>query len=363
MMIQFPRIFLALILCGVFVKPASAQQIEHAVGAPFTATFSITTPGQPRYVCQMARASDGSIYRGCSGANGRLSRVEISDVPNNRVIAFFVPPPDVPNHTYTLLPPPQHGKYTIKSADDVREELRRGQGFCSCREEPSTSLGERSSDGLTLFGFRTEKTYSDGRKRVTEYWESDLGIVVSSKSVGPQEGEEHSYVITNIRREEPDPSLFQIPKEYISDPLLEAKTVYIENLTGTPEVVDGVLGDLYFWKRPPLGSHVKPLTVVNDKNAADLTATFTRVPVVEGSNVDGSNKEGSGKPGIRMEVFPRDSSDPAYRVTLVLERDSVDGHKLIAMQCFNALRNRLETTRVGLQPQPGSAGLKAQAAE
>jgi hypothetical protein len=77
------------------------------------------------------------------------------------------------------------------------------------------------------------------------------------------------------------------------------------------------------------------------------------VPVVEGSS----------KPGIRLEVFPRDSSDPAYQVTLVLERDSVDGHKLIAMQCFNALWNRLSSTRVGLQSPPGDSKLKAQAVE
>jgi hypothetical protein len=226
---------------------------------------------------------------------------------------------------------------------------------------------------MTLFGFRTEKTYDDGRERVKEYWESDLGIVVSSKAVGPQEGEEHSYVVTNIRREEPDPRLFQIPKEYISDPLLEAKTVYIENLTGAPEVLDGIQADLYFWTRAPRAPHVKPLTVVQDKNAADLTATFTMVPVVEGaskegsstegSSEEGSSEEGSSKPGIRMEVFPRDSSDPAYQVRLVLERDSVDGRKLIAMRCFNALRNRLSRTRVGLQPHPGSSGSKAQAAE
>lgn len=305
------------------------------------------------------------MYYGCSGADDRLSSVDISDVPNNRRITFFVPPPNVPNHTY-MLTAPRGGKFTTVSADEVREQLHRRQGFC--REQPQISLGERSSDGLTLFGFRSEKIYDNGQKRVTEYWESDLGIVVSSKDLGPMEGEEHSYVVTNVRREEPDPSLFQIPKEYISDPLLEAKTIYIENLTGAPEVVDAALGELDVWKKPPLVSQVKPLTVVGEKNAADLTATFTRVPVVEGSskeepNKDGSSKEGASKPGIRMEIFPRGSSDPAYQVTLVLERDSVNGHKLVAMRCFNALWNRLSSTRVGLQPQRGSSELKIQAAK
>jgi hypothetical protein len=350
MTIPFPKILLALILCGAFVRLTSAQQIENVVGAPFTATFSRTTPGQPRRTCEMARASNGSIYLGCSGADGRLSRVEIGDVPNNRRIAFFVPPPNVPNHTYNLSTP-RRGKFTTVSADDIRQQLRRGQGLC--REQPEISLGERSGEGFTLFGFRSEKTYDNGNKRVTEYWESDLGIVVSRKDVGPQEGEEHSYVVMNIRREEPDPSLFQIPKEYISDPLLDANTVFIENLTGFPEVVDGALGELYVWKKPPRASHVKPLVVVQEKNAADLTAAFTRVPVVEGSS----------KPGIRLEVYPRDSSEPAYQVTLSLERDSVDGHKLIAMRCLNAFWNRLSSTRVGLQPQPGSSMPKAQAAE
>ena len=352
MTIKCSGVFLALILCGVSVKSASAQQIENVVGAPFTATFSRTTSAQPQRTCQIARASNGSIYLGCSGADGRLSSVDISDVPEQSPHHLsFPPPPNVPSHTYKLYPPRQ-GKFTIVSADEVRQQLRRGQSLCSEGRIHDLSLGERSSDGLTLFGFRSEKIYDNGQKLITEYLESDLGFVVSRKDVGPAEGEEHSYVVTNIRREEPDPSLFQIPKEYISDPLLEAKTIYIENLTGAPEVVDGVEGDLYFWRRPPLGSHIKPLTVVNEKNAADLIATFSRVPVVEGSS----------KPGIR-KYFPAIPPDPAYQVTLLLEWDSVDGHKLIAMQCFNALRNRLESTRVGLQQQPGSSISKAQAAE
>jgi hypothetical protein len=45
MNIQFPKILLALVLCGIFSRPAAAQQVENVVGAAFTATFSRTTPG------------------------------------------------------------------------------------------------------------------------------------------------------------------------------------------------------------------------------------------------------------------------------------------------------------------------------
>jgi hypothetical protein len=337
--------------CGAFPTPASAQQIENVVGAPFTATFSRTTPGQPKLTCQIARASDGSVYFGCSGANGRLSSVEISDVPNNRRIALWVPPPNLPRHTYTLSTP-RDGKFTTVSADDLRQRLRHGQSICSCKEESHTTLGQRFSDGLTLFGFRSVKTYDDGSKRVTEYWESDLGVVVSRKDVGPQADEEHSCVVTDVLREEPDPSLFLIPKEYLSDPLLDAKTIYIENLTDVPEVANGAVIVLDAWKASKVSS-VQPLIAVQEKNAADLTATFTKVRVVEGAS----------RPGIRLEVYPRSSTDPAYQVTLALDRDSVAGYRQIAMQCFDMLWNRLASTQVGLRPQPEGSKLKAQAAK
>jgi len=322
--------------------PAHAQQIANVIDAPFTATFERTTPGQPKRTCQIARASNGSVYFGCAGSNGKITSVDINDVPNNRQIAFFPPAPGNFNHTYRLYPP-QEGKFKILSAQEVREQLRSGKGFCCCEEEPENALGQKLSDGLTLFGFRTVKTYADGSKRVTEYWESDLGVVVSSKALGPQPGEEHSYVVRDVLREEPDPRLFEIPKEYISDPLREAKTLYVENLTGFPEVMEAALGELDFWRKDSRVRYVEPYTVVNEKNAADLTATFTVVPVVAGSD----------KPGIQLEVFSRDSSDPAYHVALAWVRDSVNGHKLIAMQCFNALWNRLASTRVGLQQLAG----------
>jgi len=178
--------------------------------------------------------------------------------------------------------------------------------------------------------------------------------------MGPQAGEEHSYVVTNVRQEEPDPSLFQIPKEYISDPLLDARTIYIENLTGVPEVIDGARVALDWWGKGPGTSEVKALTLVDEKNAADLTATFTRVPVVDTASKLGSNNEAAGKPGIRMEVVPRDSSEPACDVTLA-ERDSVLGPRDVAMQCITRLRNRLASTRVGLWPKPANSTTKAQA--
>jgi hypothetical protein len=140
MTIQFPKILLPLALCGAFLKSAPAQQIENVVGAPFTAIFSRTTPGQPKRTCQVARASDGSMYYGCSGADGRLSSVDISDVPNNRRITFFVPPPNVPNHIYAVSTPP-HGKYTIVSADEVREAIAPGPRFLS-RATPNFAGGK-----------------------------------------------------------------------------------------------------------------------------------------------------------------------------------------------------------------------------
>jgi hypothetical protein len=226
MTIPFPRILLTVFLCAVFPRPASAQRIVPMLGTPFTATVISYEEGQVRPgTKKIARASDGSIYEGDCDRDGRLLRADIDDVPNDRHIMLF---PQASSHTYTLRTP-SHGKSRLWSVDQVRESWCRFQRLDNeqpdhgtpDRQEHHTPLGEKLSDGMILFGFRSEVTYSDGTKKIDERWESDLGITMSNTYV-LRVGTERAYVVTNLKREEPDPSLFQIPKEYLSNPLLDA---------------------------------------------------------------------------------------------------------------------------------------------
>jgi hypothetical protein len=347
------RVFLGLALCASYFPTFVSAQIDLIVGAPFTATQTNYPAGESRpSIAQMARASDGSVYLGIYSHDNKLARVEIQDVPNHRRISFLVPPPNTYNHTYSQQPL----DHTVQSIEEVRERLRRNEQHWA--DEPDsekdnrrihhTALGERSLEGMTLFGFHGEITREDGQKSVFEYWQSDLGLTMSSSTIH-EDGEESYWTIINLRREEPDPSLFQIPKEYLSDPMLDANTIFIENMTGTQEVLDSAISKLNLWKKM---KHVKPLTIVQEKNAADLTATLTRVPVSDLS----PNDQASSTSGIKLQVFLRTSKEPVFEES-VGSSGSARSDGFAAERCVTSLWNRLANTHVGLR-QRSSAELK-----
>jgi TonB family protein len=82
-------------------------------------------------------------------------------------------------------------------------------------------LGEKFSDSLRLTGLRETKTYPQGGidnaqplAITTEYWYSpDLQINVSVKRTDPRFGVQ-TVELTELRREEPDAALFEIPPDY-----------------------------------------------------------------------------------------------------------------------------------------------------
>lgn len=349
MMTRFAGVFLALVLCGAVRDSALAQSVANVLGSPFTATVVSNPEGQaPVKRWRIARASDGSTYRGPYERDGKLSLVSIADVPNHRRVEYMLGPREFRNHTYRLT--------TEKFFTESVEEHRARLGCCIPDHDKVkggrlfhfTPLGEKSDDGMILFGRRVEETYDDGTKRVSEYWDSDLGIEVSRTVDGPQPGRHESWVVTDIRREEPDPSLFQVPKEYLSDPLLEAITIFIDNQTGVPEVLDMATTQLNSWKWPP--AH-KPLTIVQNQSAADLTATFTKITGIE---LDASYQAiRPSKPtpvsGIKMQIHLRGSSE--------IEFENAAGSSSIAKSdgfaaqtCVTALWNLVANTRVGQWP-------------
>ncbi|MBX9603258.1 MAG: hypothetical protein K2X35_19800 [Bryobacteraceae bacterium] len=90
----------------------------------------------------------------------------------------------------------------------------------------SENLGARNIEGVMAEGTRTTITLpagSIGNERdiqtVTERWFSkELGLLVMSKTSDPRSGET-TYRLTNISRQEPLRSLFEIPSDYTVDEL------------------------------------------------------------------------------------------------------------------------------------------------
>jgi hypothetical protein len=84
-----------------------------------------------------------------------------------------------------------------------------------------TSLGTQEIEGIQAQGTRTTETIPAGKigneKPIvitTERWYSpDLQVDVLVKHNDPRMGEV-VYQLTNVSREEPDPSLFQVPADY-----------------------------------------------------------------------------------------------------------------------------------------------------
>jgi hypothetical protein len=353
MVTRFPRILLALILCGAFKESASAQTTAPILDAPFTATLTYNRLEQPPIKMRIARASNGSTYRGPYQHDGKYGTAFIADVPNHRRIQYRVGPQEFRDHTYQL---------TVENfSTESLEEHRARLGCCIPGKDKVeggrlyhyTPLGEKNDDGLILFGRRVEETLDNGTKRVSEYWDSNLGIEVSRTVDGPQPGRHESWVVTDIRREEPDPSLFQVPKEYLSDPLLEVTTIFIDNQTGVPEVLEMATTQLNSWKWPP--AH-KPLTIVQDKSSADLAATFTKITDTELQASYQGIKLSKPTPvsGVKMQIQLRGSSEIEFE-NAAGSSGTAKGDGSAAQTCVTALWNLVANARVGQWPSDTSS--------
>ncbi len=88
-------------------------------------------------------------------------------------------------------------------------------------QEETEDLGSQMMEGVTVNGTRSTRTIPAGQIGnekpiviVTEVWTSpELKTVVYSKRSDPRMGEQ-TFRLTNIVREEPDPSLFTVPADF-----------------------------------------------------------------------------------------------------------------------------------------------------
>ncbi len=110
----------------------------------------------------------------------------------------------------------------IKTGGDTVEYSAKGGALTNVRVE---SLGTQMIQGVQAEVTRTVETIPAGSigndspiEIVSERWYSpELGVVVKSTRNDPMTGD-NVYQLTNIRRGDPDPSLFQVPADYTVSP-------------------------------------------------------------------------------------------------------------------------------------------------
>ena len=182
---------------------------------PFTATWHETVRNHGKVTSQttvqMARSSDGSIYSAILSPAGTPSQIEIDDVPNNRMISV-----NADSHTFRLSTP-SGGKFHTLSVQQLTELLQKQQDAnAQGVDRPPVryvSLGVKQDSGMTLYGQKVEWNVAD--RDIQESWiSSDLGVKASWKEIRPSSEFDVVGALSEIRREEPDPKLFRVPKGY-----------------------------------------------------------------------------------------------------------------------------------------------------
>jgi hypothetical protein len=115
----------------------------------------------------------------------------------------------------TAVPPPAAGLAIRATNPAIQIRMRNGD------TPKSESLGKQTIDGVEVEGTRSTVTIPPGQignereiQIVNERWYSpELQTVVMSKHVDPRMGET-IYKLTDIKRGDPHPSLFQVPPDY-----------------------------------------------------------------------------------------------------------------------------------------------------
>ena len=139
-----------------------------------------------------------------TGAEGKLTYALIYD-PDTRMRTYLYPQARLARQYVYLATSSAAPSPAVSSAPTVQRE----------------DLGVKFSDALQLTGIRETKTYPPGSigndkplAITNEYWYSpDLQMNISVRRTDPRFGVQ-TLELTNLRREEPDAALFEIPVDY-----------------------------------------------------------------------------------------------------------------------------------------------------
>lgn len=193
-------------------------------GAPFSATFTTESKQTLADGNEISRSSTGSFARDSQGRTRRDMTLPAfgpwseSGKPAPHVVAVNDPVTntrymlDVNDKTARKMPGPTGERFA--------HESRKGPGDRDTNTV-TTLLGTQTIGGISAEGTRYTRTIPAGQVGnakpiviVTERWYSpDLQMVVMTKRSDPRMGET-SFQMTNIVRQEPAATLFQVPADY-----------------------------------------------------------------------------------------------------------------------------------------------------
>ncbi len=214
----------------VFVGIEEGIGGKTVTGAPFSASFSNETKQVLADGNQIVRSSTGTVARDSQGRTRRDMTL-----PG---IGLLAGSNQAPPHVVMINDPVAGSQYVLEVDQKIAHKMqsRRGgkygpdaagnaPGFTRRAADQShvtsASLGTRTINGVLAEGTGTTRTIPAGAIgnsnpiviTVERWYSADLQTVVMMKRSDPRMGET-TFQLTNIQRQEPDPSVFQVPADY-----------------------------------------------------------------------------------------------------------------------------------------------------
>ena len=208
--------------------------LEHGVitGSPFSAQFTSTTTQVLADGTTIQHQTSGTLARDSQGRTRRemtLPAIGPWATSGTPAQAVFLSDPvagtryvlDVNNKTVRQLPMRNKAANLAATPSTESPRLRAGNRIPATTE----SLGSQMIEGVSAQGTRTTRTLAIGAigndrpiQIVVETWYSaELHMNVMSKRTDPRFGTT-TFHLTNVQRQEPNASLFQVPSEFTAQP-------------------------------------------------------------------------------------------------------------------------------------------------
>lgn len=218
------RYLLILVFCSLSAMTANAQ-LSLVKGLPFEATRTriVDLPGNNYTVSgTVARSSNGSTYEEHQNPKtGEIDLITITDVPGNRAIFL-----DVKRRFYSiqlLNLSPVGNRPSNEALQKYVETLKPTHTVDDGYDTETTYLGFRTQDGFLEFGrrmvFDSVPASSTLKEKIWEDWTIPaLSLTVEKTGFDSDNKPVQVTKFSDIRTEEPDPGLFEIPPGYSPRP-------------------------------------------------------------------------------------------------------------------------------------------------
>ena len=215
----------------VYMEMGTSQ--ETMPGAPYTATAVTESTQVLADGNRIVNKRTSFIARDGQGRTRREEMVGPVDLTANGPKVVFISDPTT--RTDYILKPGQQAAQVVKrreSGDTVALELKKKVEIDMAKEKKAedvlmregTAESSQVIEGVNCEGERVTRTLPAGTignekpiEIVSETWTSpELHVLVMRKRSDPRMGET-TYRLTDIKRGEPDPALFQVPNSYKSN--------------------------------------------------------------------------------------------------------------------------------------------------